>query len=73
MQVYDALVAVMQQGRWGGKIGAGWEGTGVGHWWGGNTIQGLLPYFFARHAPEKLEPANFQRPTDIAAVEVLVV
>ena len=57
-----------QKGRWGGKLGSGWEGTGIGHWWGGNTIQGLLPYFYARHAPQHL--SVFREPSDALAVEV---
>ncbi|KAJ1450171.1 hypothetical protein M885DRAFT_533074 [Pelagophyceae sp. CCMP2097] len=45
MQVFHDLSAVSQRGSWGG---GGWEKSGVGYWWGGNTIQGLLPYFFSR-------------------------
>ena len=57
LKVYDAIVAVMQKGHWGGKYGSGWEGTGVGHWWGGNTIQGVLPYFFGR-SPRGTRPCR---------------
>ena len=67
--VFDAIVAVSQAGRWGGKLGSGWEGTGVGHWWGGNTIQGVLPYFFKIHAPKHLDAAAFAA-GDLDATEV---
>lgn len=43
MDVFRRLVAVSQRGVWGST---GWERSGIGYWWGGATIQGLLPYFF---------------------------
>jgi hypothetical protein len=48
---FDTMVAVMREGRFGAgvKSGAsGWNGTGIGHWWGGVTFQGLVPFFYAR-------------------------
>ena len=68
LDVFQALVALMQKGKWGGKC-SGWECTGVGHWWGGNTIQGVLPYFFKIHAPKHLDAAAFAA-GDLEATEV---
>jgi len=65
LDVFQALVALMQKGKWGGKC-SGWECTGVGHWWGGATIQGLLPYFYDRHA----KTLSLKRASDLKAVEV---
>lgn len=65
LQTFAALVSVMQRGKWGGKC-SGWECTGVGHWWGGATIQGLLPYFYDRHA----KTLSFERASDLKTVEV---
>jgi len=48
---FEALRDVAQGGRWGGTYGAGWERSNIGHWWGGATIQGLLPFFFAVKKP----------------------
>ena len=31
-----------------GGGGSGWGGTGAGTYWGGMTIQGLVPYFFEK-------------------------
>ena len=38
----------------------------MGHWWGGATIQGLLPYFYDRHA----KTLTMARASDLKAVEV---
>ena len=37
--------------RDGGAGGRGWGGTNAGTYWGGMTIQGLVPYFFEK-APD---------------------
>ena len=51
LQVFEALKKVAQDGKWGGDYGSGWEKSNIGYWWGGNTIQGLLPFFFAVKDP----------------------
>lgn len=38
------------QGNW--KMGQGWEGSKIGFFYGGATIQGLLAYFYHVVAPE---------------------
>ncbi|KAJ8599727.1 hypothetical protein CTAYLR_003389 [Chrysophaeum taylorii] len=48
LDTFRSLVAVSQAGHWGGNYGSGWERSGIGGWWGGSTIQGLLPYYFSR-------------------------
>lgn len=45
-ETFHALVAVEQEGNWDGS----WAKSGIGSWWGGSTIQGLLPYYFAKIA-----------------------
>jgi hypothetical protein len=34
------------------KNGLGWNDSGSGYWWGGGTIQGLLPWMFRHVFPE---------------------
>uniref|UniRef100_A0A7S3NFL9 Uncharacterized protein n=1 Tax=Aureoumbra lagunensis TaxID=44058 RepID=A0A7S3NFL9_9STRA len=51
IEVFNSLVDVVRKGDFQG--GKGWGGTGVGAYWGGMTIQGLVPYFF-----EKLRPGS---------------
>lgn len=46
---YEAMVDVIRQGDY--RAGKGWGGTGAGTYYGGMTIQGLLPYFFERLRP----------------------
>ena len=43
------LWAVVQRGDF--RKGGGWEGSGIGNFWGGMTIQGLMPFFVAKVAP----------------------
>ena len=32
--------------RAGDYSGRGWGGSGIGNFWGGQTIQGIIPYFY---------------------------
>eukprot|EP00635_Sarcinochrysidales_sp_CCMP3193_P005337 CAMPEP_0118914976 /NCGR_PEP_ID=MMETSP1166-20130328/15216_1 /TAXON_ID=1104430 /ORGANISM="Chrysoreinhardia sp, Strain CCMP3193" /LENGTH=449 /DNA_ID=CAMNT_0006854615 /DNA_START=56 /DNA_END=1402 /DNA_ORIENTATION=+ len=47
--IYDALVDVVREGDF--RANGGWGGTGAGQYWGGMTIQGLMPYFFETVRP----------------------
>ena len=42
--VFDELVELVREGDF--RRDSAWGGTNVGHFWGGMTIQGLLPYYF---------------------------
>ena len=51
---FAAMVAIVRRGNFverGPKLG--WEGTGIGYYWGGRTIQGLFPYYYTHVAPER--------------------
>lgn len=37
------------QGDW--KVGAGWRDSKIGYFYGGATVQGLLPYYYNEVAP----------------------
>lgn len=50
------LVAVVCQGDW--KVGAGWRGSQIGYFYGGATIQGLLPYYYTNVAPGTAREVN---------------
>ena len=47
LAVYDELVAIVKKGDFRG----GWGGTKAGNFYGGMTIQGLLPYYFRHVRP----------------------
>ena len=51
IRTFEALIDVVRQGDF--RAGSGWGGTHIGSFWGGMTIQGLVPYFF-----EKLHPGT---------------
>jgi hypothetical protein len=43
MDVFENLVQIIYEGNWGGQ---GWRGSGIGFFWGGATIQGILSYYY---------------------------
>lgn len=49
LDTFLRLAATEQKGDWDG----GWAKTAIGTWWGGSTIQGLLPYYFAKLSPNE--------------------
>ena len=57
MGAFNAMVDIVKEGHWGGEYGSGWEGTGIGHWWGGPTFQGLVPFFYQHAADKALYPS----------------
>lgn len=53
MSTFEEFRAVIREGDFGHL---GWGKTRIGVFWGGQTIQGILPYFyFARHPGKALE------------------
>ncbi len=46
----DRLWAIVKKGEF--RKGGGWEGSGIGNFWGGMTIQGLIPFFVTEVAPK---------------------
>ena len=50
LRVFEEIVEIVRDGRFGGKY-SGWNNTGIGNWWGGATIQGVVPYYYAVVAP----------------------
>ena len=49
MRVFRELVEVVRGGDF--RAGSGWGGSRIGWCWGGRTVQGLLPYYYAKRAP----------------------
>lgn len=49
-QIYEEILAVVRKGDFR-YDGSGWEGSGVGYAYGGETIQGVLPFYFRKKAP----------------------
>ncbi|CAM9651746.1 unnamed protein product [Hapterophycus canaliculatus] len=56
LEVYDELRAIVRKGDW--KVGAGWCGSRIGYFYGGATIQGLLPYYYNIIAPGRATELN---------------
>jgi hypothetical protein len=53
---FKEFQAIIKKGDHGGGGGGGWAGSGIGAFWGGQTIQGILPYFYhVLHHGESLE------------------
>eukprot|EP00912_Choanoflagellata_sp_UC4_P000363 UC4_evm1s224 len=50
-KVFQEMRDIVQEGDF--RPGAGWKSSGIGHFWGGPTIQGLLPYYYAKVRPEE--------------------
>ena len=40
---FEELRAIIRKGDWGPR---GWGGSGIGNFWGGQTVQGILAYFY---------------------------
>jgi hypothetical protein len=52
---YNAILEVIREGDFH-YDGSGWAGSGIGYSYGGETIQGVLPYYYAKKAP----PGSYQ-------------
>eukprot|EP01065_Artemidia_motanka_P015624 TRINITY_DN19366_c0_g1_i1.p1 TRINITY_DN19366_c0_g1~~TRINITY_DN19366_c0_g1_i1.p1 ORF type:complete len:577 (+),score=180.28 TRINITY_DN19366_c0_g1_i1:79-1809(+) len=50
MAVFRELQTFAQRGGFRAD-GSGWEGSHIGHFWGGSTIQGLLAFYFTEVRP----------------------
>jgi hypothetical protein len=48
---YYGVLEVMRRGDYRYDGGA-WEGSRVGHNYGGETIQGVVPFYFSKYAPQ---------------------
>lgn len=50
LKVYDDLVALFRGGDFpeGGARGSAWGGSGIGWCWGGQTFQGVIPYYYKK-------------------------
>lgn len=46
MERFEELRSIIRVGDFGGKGRGGWGGSGIGNFWGGQTIQGILAYYY---------------------------
>ena len=54
MTTFEEYKEVIREGNY--SPGKGWGGSGIGAFWGGQTIQGILPYYYhSLHPGEALE------------------
>ena len=53
IQRFNEFCAIIRKGQHGS---AGWEGSRIGNFWGGQTIQGIVPFFYhVKHPEDGLE------------------
>ncbi len=51
---FKELQAIIRKGDH--RSGSGWGGSNIGNFWGGQTIQGIVPYFYhVLHPGDALE------------------
>ena len=43
---FEELRQIIRIGDFGGQGKGGWGGSGIGNFWGGQTIQGILAYYY---------------------------
>eukprot|EP01098_Paradermamoeba_levis_P007505 TRINITY_DN3104_c0_g1_i1.p2 TRINITY_DN3104_c0_g1~~TRINITY_DN3104_c0_g1_i1.p2 ORF type:complete len:172 (-),score=30.82 TRINITY_DN3104_c0_g1_i1:289-804(-) len=48
-EVFNKMKELIKKGDF--RSGTGWEGSGVGWYWGGQTVQGFVPFFFQKKMP----------------------
>ena len=55
MERFEELRAIIRKGDHGNK---GWGGSHIGNFWGGQTIQGIIPYFYYSIHPGEAQELN---------------
>lgn len=55
MEAFNEYKAIIKKGDHGP---GGWGGSHIGNFWGGQTIQGIVPYFYHVHHPGKAKELN---------------
>jgi len=50
-KTFKELVEIIKTGEY--SFRNGWGKSGIGRCWGGETIQGLMPYYFLKYLPER--------------------
>uniref|UniRef100_A0A7S3HGE2 Uncharacterized protein n=1 Tax=Spumella elongata TaxID=89044 RepID=A0A7S3HGE2_9STRA len=55
MQTFEDFKEIIRRGNHGAK---GWEGSHIGNFWGGQTIQGIMPYYYNIVHPERALELN---------------
>ena len=55
LQTFGEFQAIIRKGDHTGK---GWEGSRIGNFWGGQTIQGIVPFFYSVKHPGRAQEMN---------------
>ncbi len=55
-QAFQAMIDVVREGDF--RPGTGWAGSKIGWCWGGQTVQGLVSYYYNRIEPTKFEEVD---------------
>jgi len=59
-RVFEQIIDVVREGDF--RPGTGWGGTRIGWCWGGQTVQGLLAYYYSMVEPDKglaIDPCRY--------------
>jgi hypothetical protein len=56
MERFEEFCAVIRKGDH--RPGGGWGGSGIGNFWGGQTIQGIVPYLYHTFHPHDAKELN---------------
>lgn len=51
LRAFNEILDVIRSGDYHYN-GKGWEGSGIGYYWGGETVQGVLPFYYLKKLPE---------------------
>jgi len=55
METFKEFQAIIRKGD---HTGAGWEGSHIGNFWGGQTIQGIVPFYYHVKQPGRAQELN---------------
>jgi hypothetical protein len=57
LNTFDEIMEIIRKGDFR-YDGSGWGGSRVGYCWGGETVQGVLPYYYLVYRPETHKLSN---------------
>jgi hypothetical protein len=61
LRAYEEILDIIRSGDYN-YDGSGWGSSNVGYTWGGETVQGVLPYYYLKYLPAKhgIENASYR-------------
>lgn len=56
LDTFEEFRSIIRKGNH--YAGSGWEGSHIGNFWGGQTIQGIMPFFYSVKHPDRAHELN---------------